>query len=94
MRTLPYVTEGYAVPEEQPVIPGEPAEYIGIYNLDKAPRIVVILKNHGFGRMESWFPVFECDVPVNTEPDTQERFFQILFTGIPSEKEDYQGPKW
>jgi hypothetical protein len=92
--SLPYVTEGYGVPPEQPVTPGQAADYVGIYVLDKEPRIVMTLTNPflKFGKIECWSPIFQCPFPAKIEPSAaKERFFQISFTGIPGKKEDFHG---
>ncbi len=93
MKPLPYVTEGYDLPSEQRVAPGQPAHYIGIYVLDDEPRIVMTLTNPflKFGTVECWSPIFECELPLKIEPSSKkERFFQISFTGIPGAKEEFR----
>jgi hypothetical protein len=94
MKRLPYVSAGYEVPSEQPVIPGKPADYIGIYVIDEEPRIVVELTSEflKFGKIERWSPTFECAFPFPIEPqkEKKERFFQITFTGTPGKKEDFR----
>lgn len=92
MKQLPYITEGLELPLEQPINPGQAHDYVGIYVLDDEPHIVVTLTNPflKFGKVENWAPVFECDLPMDIAPsDKQERFFQIRFTGIPSEREEF-----
>jgi len=94
MNKLPYVTQGYDVPAEQPVTPGTSHDYVGIYVLDNdPPRIVVPLKTEflKFGKTEGWSPAFECNLPLEIEPrkENEDRYFQIWFTGIPGRKEDF-----
>lgn len=92
MKPLPYITEGLDLPPAQPMVPGEAHDYVGIYVLDEEPRIVVALTNPflKFGQTENWAPVFKCDLPLVIAPsEKKERFFQIRFTGIPSEREKF-----
>ena len=80
------------MPPEQPVVPGEARDYVGIYVVDEEPRMVIALTNPvlKFGRIENWSPVFKCDLPIVISPsERKERFFQIRFTGIPSEREAF-----
>jgi hypothetical protein len=92
MTPLPFITDGLDLPPEQPVIVGTPHDYVGIYALDDEPRIVVSLKNVFLqsGRVENWNPVFECEFPITIAPsERKERFFQIRFTGIPGERDQF-----
>lgn len=92
MIQLPYITEGLDLPPEQPLVPGQANDYVGIYVLDDEPRIVVALTNPylKFGETENWAPVFKCDLPlVIASSEKKERFYQIRFTGIPSEREEF-----
>ena len=92
MMPLPYITDGLDLPPEQPVIPGEARDYVGIYVVAEEPRIVIALTNPvmKFGKTENWSPVFKCDLPIVIDPsEKKERFFQIRFTGIPSEREAF-----
>ena len=96
MPSLPYVTEGLDLPAEQPVAPGQANDYVGIYVVDEEPRIVMTLSNPflKFGTVENWAPIFECDLPFVIAPsERKERFFQIRFTGIPSERETFVSGK-
>ena len=91
MKPLPYITEGLDLPREQPLVPGEAHDYVGIYVLDEEPRIVVTLTNSflKFGKTENWAPVFKCEFPMTIAPsEKKERYFQIRFTGIPGEREE------
>jgi len=92
MKPPRYVTEGLALPLEQPVVSGQAHDYVGIYVLDEDPRIVVTLSNPllKFGKIENWEPVFKCEFPIEiASSDKKERFFQIRFTGIPNEREKF-----
>ena len=96
MSHLPYVTQGYDVPPEQPVVAGEAADYVGIYVVGDEPRIVMTLTNPflKFGRVENWSPEFVCDVPVDvSRSPNKERFFQLWFTGVPTERESFVSGK-
>ena len=92
MDPLPYITEGLDLPSEQPVHPGQAHDYVGIYVIDEEPRIVVSLTNAflKFGKIENWSPSFKCGLPVTIGPsEKKERFFQIRFTGIPGDREEF-----
>ena len=96
MEPLPYVTAGLDLPPEQPVVVGAARDYIGIYVIDEEPRIVVTLTNPflKFGKVENWSPSFECEIPVVIDVSKKnERFFQIRFTGVPSERETFASGK-
>jgi hypothetical protein len=45
MPSLPHVTEGLALPAEQPLVAGQRNDYVGIYVIDEEPRIVMTLSN-------------------------------------------------
>lgn len=92
MDPIPFVTEGLDLPAEQPMTPGQAHGYVGIYVIDAEPRIVISLTNPflKFGKIENWAPVFECALPIVIGASAkQERFFQIRFTGIPGERENF-----
>lgn len=96
MNSLPYVTEGLDLPPEQPMVAGQANRYVGIYVLDEEPRIVMTLTNTflKFGKIENWAPVFECTLPVViSSSQKKERFYQLRFTGIPSEREEFVSGK-
>lgn len=96
MPSLPYVTEGLDLPPEQPLLAGQANDYVGIYVVGNEPRIVMTLSNPllKFGKVENWTPFFECEIPIAIgASDKKERFFQIRFTGIPSERDAYVSGK-
>jgi hypothetical protein len=92
MKPLPYVTEGLDLPAEQPVIAGQPGDYVGIYVVDEEPRIVMTLTNPPmkFGRVENWSPLFRCEFPISIDPSEKTvRFFQIRFSGTPGQRDAF-----
>jgi hypothetical protein len=91
---LPYLYSGCDTPADQPVEPERPADYIAVYvvhGTDSSIAVELVRRFLKFGKVERWYPRFECGIPPElqkaldlTAPD--ERFFQIWFHGIPSEK--------
>jgi hypothetical protein len=78
------------------MVPGQPNDYVGIYIVDEEPRIVMVLSNPflKFGTVENWAPVFACELPLVIGPSEKKaRFFQIRFTGIPSDREVFVSGK-
>ena len=94
MSELPYLYSEVDTPADQPLEPGQPADYVAVYIVrgpDSSVAVELSRRFLKFGKVESWYPRFECAVPpeLQTALDSasrDERYFQIWFRGIPSDK--------
>jgi hypothetical protein len=94
MSEFPYLYSECGTPEDQPLEPGQPADYIAVCVVrggDYSIAVELSRRFLKFGKIESWYPLFECAVPseLQTALDSaapEERYFQIWFRGIPSDK--------
>jgi hypothetical protein len=94
MSELPYLYSESDTPADQPLESGQPADYVAVYvvrGTDSSIAVELSRRFLKFGKIESWYPRFECSVPseLRTPLDSaasDERYFQIWFRGIPSEK--------
>jgi hypothetical protein len=91
---LRYLYSGSDTREEQPIEPGQAADYVAVFVVRGANSWIAVelVRRHlRFGRIERWAPTFSCVVP----PELQaaivaaaptERYFQFWFRGTPTEK--------
>ena len=66
MSELPYLYSETDTPPDQPLTPGQPADYVAVYVVRGADSSIAVELSRRFlkfGKIESWYPVFECAVP-------------------------------
>ena len=81
-------------PSEQKVKPGQPNDYIGIYNVhDSWITIELVHRVLGISKIERWLPIFECNLPAQLkavlDSIDDNLFVDVSFRGIPSENGRY-----
>lgn len=92
MIDLPYLYSDCNTPEDQPVEPGKPADYVAVYVLNGTDSSIAVELYRcflRFGKVERWHPHFECAVPSELQSALEtaapnEHYFQIWFRGVPS----------
>lgn len=87
MNDLPTLYEIFTPPLEQPVVPGQSNDYVGVYCVGSHLTInTTTPPGYPAPKVERWHPVFDCEVPADLAAAGKGRFFVISFSGIPSER--------
>ena len=90
MSELPTLYECFKAPHEQKVVPGEPANYVGVYLLYTWITVQTLNPpGFRFGKIERWRPIFECALPAELQTAEEGAYFAIWFQGVPSERGRY-----
>ncbi len=97
MSELPYLYSESDTPTDQKIEPGQAADYVAVFvvhGTDPSVAVELVPRFLKFSRAERWSPVFDCAIPPELQAaldsaPTDERYFQVWFHGIPSDKGRY-----
>ncbi len=94
MNDLPHLYSESDTPLDQPVVPGQPADYVAIFvvhGTNSWVAVELVRRFLRFGRIERWASTFSCAIPSEFDAalvaaSPRERYFQFWFRGTPTEK--------